>query len=241
MVDRSGAERAFPRGLGQVETDPGLEPDPVFVHQRDQADGSSTELRGETCQIVDPVGLTTEFEYFGDHVGRIIAPSGRFTELIHSGKDLTFTPLHLASSVVKPGGDTAVTTTTVDTPKTLRFHFLDVGQGNGTLIECPHGELILFDFGTAKNSSKTKGPVMDFINSKGAKLDYLLVSHADKDHVNLLPLLEGFTFGKVICGGEALKDFWIYVAGPVRVENGASITAVPAPIDPPSATSLAKC
>ena len=107
------------------------------------------------------------------------------------------------------------TTDTVSiTPPPLRFIFMDVGQGNGTLILCPHGEKILVDLGCASNSAmiegKSKG-IKGFLEPKlqsflikhtNKQLDYLIISHGDRDHLNMIePVLEGFTVGKVICGG----------------------------------------
>ncbi len=123
-------------------------------------------------------------------------------ERYKTGNDVIVTPLLGSSSVIDTGGETTAATSSVNTPQPLRIHFMDVGQGNGTLIECPHGELILFDFGTAKGKSTTSDLLISFIKRKGSHLHYLLISHADKDHINLLPLLKDFAFGKVICGGK---------------------------------------
>lgn len=91
--------------------------------------------------------------------------------------------------------------------KTLEIYFVDVGQGNCTLILCPGGEKILIDCGSVSAGSKeTLGkPLRDFIRQHAAdKLDFVLVSHPDIDHVSLLPslLAEVKTIGTIVCGGE---------------------------------------
>lgn len=100
---------------------------------------------------------------------------------------------------------------TVNKPLSLVFHFIDVGQGSGTLVECPHGEWILFDLGTAKcgqsEGSSVVSQLIAFIKSKTKTLDYLIISHADKDHISLLHELgTSVQINKVLLGGVA-KDY----------------------------------
>ena len=67
----------------------------------------------------------------------------------------------------------------------LRMHFLDVGQGDCTLIEFPDGKVAMIDGGDA--SSKVELYIMRYLNAlRIDKIDYLIVSHADKDHCGAL-------------------------------------------------------
>lgn len=112
-----------------------------------------------------------------------------------------FTHLH-------PGGDQSkFCQDALDIPKKLVFTFMDIGQGNATLIECPGGELILIDCGSVTSENgKLISCAKEFIRSKAKNkhLDYLVISHPDKDHINEVhEVLEGMTIGKVLIGGTA--------------------------------------
>lgn len=79
----------------------------------------------------------------------------------------------------------------------LRVHFIDVGQGDATFIELPDGRNFLIDGGDgSKNATKS---LLRYLNALDIEqIDYLLVTHADKDH----------------CGGldEVLRYFDVFVA-----------------------------
>ena len=63
----------------------------------------------------------------------------------------------------------------------MRLHFLDVGQGDCSLIEFPDGKVMLIDGGDDKESTKTS--IMRYLNALKIKtIDYLVVTHADADH-----------------------------------------------------------
>ncbi len=67
----------------------------------------------------------------------------------------------------------------------MRLHFLDVGQGDATLIELPDGKIMLIDGGNGEAS--TTKVIMRYLNAlKINTLDYLLVTHADSDHCGAL-------------------------------------------------------
>ena len=63
----------------------------------------------------------------------------------------------------------------------LRVHFIDVGQGDCTLLELPDGKIMLIDGGDG--SGKTENAVMRYLNAlKIDTIDYLVSTHADADH-----------------------------------------------------------
>ena len=67
----------------------------------------------------------------------------------------------------------------------MRIHFLDVGQGDCTLLELPDGKVALIDGGDGRES--TEVTVMRYLNAlKIDTIDYLIVSHADSDHCGAL-------------------------------------------------------
>ncbi len=88
----------------------------------------------------------------------------------------------------------------VSTPKVgkrkageLRIHFIDVGQGDSTLIELPDGKVMLIDGG----EEDAKKNLLRYLNAlEIEKIDYLLVTHTDGDHCGSLE--EVFRYKKVV-------------------------------------------
>lgn len=81
----------------------------------------------------------------------------------------------------------------------LAIHFMDVGQGDGTLIVCPNGSTILIDSGSL--SGRSPDEIREYlwgqIEPVGGDIDYLIVSHPDADHYNLLPeVLDQISIGQ---------------------------------------------
>lgn len=82
-------------------------------------------------------------------------------------------------------------------PGGLRVDFLDVGQGDSTLITSPEGKVILVDGGpdysVLRGSLATRGI---------RKIDLLIISHAHADHVGgLLGVVQRYPIGMVIDPG----------------------------------------
>ncbi len=62
----------------------------------------------------------------------------------------------------------------------MKVHFIDVGQGSAALIESK-GHFMLMDGGDSDTSSK----VVSYLKKQGVKkLDYVIVSHYDSDHLH---------------------------------------------------------
>ena len=73
-------------------------------------------------------------------------------------------------------------TTEVSTLKDIKVNFLDVGQGDAMIIELPDGKNMIIDSGDKSNNAKNA--IKNFADSKNIqKFDYLLLTHADADHV----------------------------------------------------------
>ena len=72
----------------------------------------------------------------------------------------------------------------------LRIHFIDVGQGDCVLIELPNDKVALIDSGSKKKGYGKK--VFKHLKAYGVqKINYLIVTHTDSDHVsNLSSLIE---------------------------------------------------
>ena len=62
----------------------------------------------------------------------------------------------------------------------FKIHFVDVGQGDGIVIELPDGKNMLVDAGKKANVAK----LTDYIDSLGINtFDYLIATHQDEDHI----------------------------------------------------------
>jgi competence protein ComEC len=94
----------------------------------------------------------------------------------------------------------------------LAIHFIDVGQGDSTLIVCPDNSTILVDAGSL--SGMPAEPVRDYITEvlgpHVQRIDHLVVTHADQDHYNLLPdVMTDFEIGQVYYVGKE-ADYYDY-------------------------------
>lgn len=66
----------------------------------------------------------------------------------------------------------------------LKIYFVDVGQGDCTLIVTPRQKKILIDGGGSTFSNVGKNTLIPYLlNRNISKLDYIIVSHFDTDHV----------------------------------------------------------
>jgi competence protein ComEC len=107
----------------------------------------------------------------------------------------------------------------------LRVHFLDVGQGDSALVVFPRGKTMLLDGGGelrfARREQEETEPIFTenafsigdavvsrFIWSLGrTKVDYVLATHADADHVGgLSDVVENFRIGQAIVGHVPAHD-----------------------------------
>ena len=86
-------------------------------------------------------------------------------------------------------------------PKNLKIYFIDVGQGDSTLIVTPKNKTILIDGGGSINSNFDVGEstLVPYILDRGfTKIDTVIISHFDSDHIaGILTLLQELKVGKV--------------------------------------------
>jgi competence protein ComEC len=100
------------------------------------------------------------------------------------------------------------------------FDFMDVGQGDATLIRGPGPaeKLMLVDFGSLKSSRVGPPDAIVFIQGVLTglgrnKIDHLVLTHGDADHYNqvnkLFRSIPGLTLGEVTVGGslDSYKGF----------------------------------
>lgn len=94
----------------------------------------------------------------------------------------------------------------------LTVHYLDVGQGDSTLILLPDDTVMLIDAGTSSEGKK----VVSYIKDLGiTTIDYFIVTHSDADHVGgAYRILEEFEVKEIYRpfqiavddNGKAIKD-----------------------------------
>lgn len=82
----------------------------------------------------------------------------------------------------------------------LKVHFIDVGQGDAILIQTPKGENVLVDGGPRKAG---KG-LVDYLKSLGIKkLDYVVATHPDADHIGgLISVLNSISIKTFVNSGK---------------------------------------
>ena len=77
----------------------------------------------------------------------------------------------------------------------LIVKFLDVGQGDSTLIRLPDNKVLLFDTGASSKNNKEK--LLSNLKALNNKIDYLILSHPDKEHYgNAIDVINNCTVKK---------------------------------------------
>lgn len=83
----------------------------------------------------------------------------------------------------------------------LEVHFIDVGQGDATLIRCK-GHAMLLDTGSADaDARRSDRDLLEYLQENGVeRLDMLLLSHGHEDHMGrACDILETMEVDRVIC------------------------------------------
>lgn len=92
----------------------------------------------------------------------------------------------------------------------LRCTFLSVGHGTCVVLELPGGETLLYDAGSLGSPDRAAQTIASYLWSRGhARIDGVVLSHADVDHYNALPgLLDRFDIANVYVS-PLMFDPWI--------------------------------
>lgn len=90
-------------------------------------------------------------------------------------------------------------------PQSLKIYFIDVNQGDSTLIVTPKNKTILIDGGGSENFDVGKNTLIPYLlDRKIKKLDYIVISHFDLDHVGgLLTVMEELQVRTVLISKQA--------------------------------------
>ena len=121
-------------------------------------------------------------------------------------------------------------------PKDLKIYFIDVGQGDSTLVITPTNKKILIDSGGAEtgNFDVGKNTLFPYLLDRGiTSLDYICISHFDSDHCDGFKyLLENMRIKNIILSKQygSTKNFEEIIklvnrkkVNVVKVEEGESL------------------
>ncbi|MFJ7828275.1 MBL fold metallo-hydrolase [Psychrobacillus sp. NPDC096623] len=88
----------------------------------------------------------------------------------------------------------------VESGKEMNVHFINVGQGDSILVQSPSGRNLLVDGGT-KDAGKD---VVAYLRTKGIeKLDYVVATHPDADHIGgLISVLNSISIKNFVDSGK---------------------------------------
>ncbi len=104
--------------------------------------------------------------------------------------------------------------TTATVPESLELYFIDVGHGDSTLLRFPTGENWLIDVGglgfnsvgLPKEFPAQRSVVPTLLRLGIRKVDLLLASHADADHINGFPALSNSGIEvAAVCATESVR------------------------------------
>ncbi len=76
------------------------------------------------------------------------------------------------------------------TADVLECRILSIGHGNACLLKCPNGRTLLLDAGSMENGAYAAQVIRaSLADMQAERLDAILISHTDLDHLNAIPFL----------------------------------------------------
>ncbi len=91
----------------------------------------------------------------------------------------------------------------------LEIHFIDVGQGDSTLVLCPNGRSIFVDAGSISGAEEDaiRDYILGQLDEHERRINMLVITHPDRDHYNLLAeVLRGVPIDHIYRVGD-LEDY----------------------------------
>lgn len=94
---------------------------------------------------------------------------------------------------------------TIPTPvaNTLQVFALPVGQGDCTVVQCPNGNIVVFDCGSSGGNRMSPDDVENWLGNSINNVVAIFISHAQRDHYSYLPDItwNSASINAVIIGG----------------------------------------
>ncbi|MEK6589635.1 MAG: ComEC/Rec2 family competence protein, partial [Nitrospinota bacterium] len=115
--------------------------------------------------------------------------------------------------IISVGFRILISNSALRTPNSLKVIFIDVGQGESSLIRFPNGKTMLIDGGGLLGDFDIGGNVVaPYLWDIGiTKIDYVIGSHPDSDHVGgLLFILDEMTVKNYYDNGQESKDLSLF-------------------------------
>ncbi len=93
----------------------------------------------------------------------------------------------------------SIAPTSEERAETVTIHFLNVGQGDSTLLKLPSGEIILVDAGDLSAGAT----VSSYLKGLGInRIDHLIFTHPHDDHIGgIFDIIQGFEITKIYDNG----------------------------------------
>ena len=113
-------------------------------------------------------------------------------------------------------------------PKDLKIFFIDVGQGDCTLILTPRNKSILIDGGGTRDDAEydigEKVLLPYLLDRKVKKINYIFISHFDADHCNgLVAILENLKVDTLLIGEQAQESTEYYKIIETAQKNNVAV------------------
>ena len=111
----------------------------------------------------------------------------------------------------------------------LQVFALPVGQGDCTFIQCPNGNIIVYDCGSSGGARMTEYGVQVWLNNSINRVSYILITHPHSDHHSYLPeimwnynALQGIIIGGELTDYRGVTRNWLnnYVNMVYMISNG---------------------
>ncbi len=109
--------------------------------------------------------------------------------------------------------------------QSLEVDFLNVGQGDATLIKSPYGQRILIDGGPS--TSAVLGELADNLSWFDRRIDLVILTHPHEDHLAGLPgVLKRYQVANIVYGSasssSALGEAWLRES----LDSGANLEKI---------------
>lgn len=140
----------------------------ITNNMRDSTDKHDPELiRNFQVNISEEINVKIESS---DHIPATITRE----EIVLN--DEIFTGVSMLGVLPKPDHD-------------LHIYALPLGNGDGTIIQCPYGDIIIIDLGHVGDSGWTANMVKTYLQYQLFQVTSIIVSRGSESHYNLLPYI----------------------------------------------------